>query len=425
MPGPSPNWLRRLAILLPAVIAFVLIGWWVLKTYLATRAGDRITFYYMTLAAALDPTEETYQLGLGRFYQYNPANMNPDQAMVHIKRAVELSPYDPQAWLDLGAALEFQGNTDQAEVCLRRADVLAPNLPPIQWTIANFFLLHGNIDEAFKHFKVVLKGSNQYDRAVFDTAWKASGDANKILNELVPAYAQTEFAYLDYVVSHRNFEAAAGVWKRLVDSPETFPPGMVKMYLDGLINDYRAPEASRVWNDLLTKGLVPSTDAPSKRNLIVNGDFEEPPLNVGFDWRLIPLEGSYAGLDQTTFHSPSHSLLIQFMGTDNLNFQNAMEFVSVEPNHRYRLQAFMRTEGITTDSGPRLQLRDVYDTRVLDLFSEELTGDNAWTELKLDFKTPAKTDVVAVVITRLPSQKLDNKIAGKVWVDDVTLTALP
>ena len=131
-------------------------------------------------------------------------------------------------------------------------------------------------------------------------------------------------------------------------------------------------------------------------------------------------------LDRTAFRSPSHSLLIQFAGTHNVNYANAFEFVRVAPSRSYRLQGFMRTEGITTDSGPRLQVRDAYDPRILDAFSEDLKGDSrGWTPVLLDFKTAPQTDLIAIVVSRLPSRKLDNQIAGKVWVDDVSVAPLP
>ena len=135
----------KLAVLLLAagVVAISIV--WIARTYLAERVGWKVSLRNFQLATRLDPENSEYQLRLGRLYQYDPAEMDPDQAMTHLARAAELSPYDPQAWLDLGAAFEFQANTAQAEACLRRADFLAPDLPPIQWAIGNFFLLHGNI----------------------------------------------------------------------------------------------------------------------------------------------------------------------------------------------------------------------------------------------------------------------------------------
>src|SRR2546427_616059 len=154
-----PGKFRRLSTILVAMTLVALLTFWILRTYLAERAGQKPALSSLQFAARLDPSNSDYQLRLGRFYEYDPANTDPGQAMAHLERAVELNPYDPQTWLELGAAHEFQGQTGQAEACLRRADFLAPNLPPVQWAIANFFLLHGNVDEAFRHFKVVLAGS--------------------------------------------------------------------------------------------------------------------------------------------------------------------------------------------------------------------------------------------------------------------------
>jgi len=82
----------------------------------------------------------------------------------------------------------------------------------------------------------------------------------------------------------------------------------------------------------------------------------------------------------------------------------------------------MKTECITTDSGPRLFVRDAYDPRALSKFSEDLKGDSTgWVPLLLDFKTASKTNWIVVAVVRVPSQKLDNLIAGKAWVDDVSL----
>jgi hypothetical protein len=83
----------------------------------------------------------------------------------------------------------------------------------------------------------------------------------------------------------------------------------------------------------------------------------------------------------------------------------------------------MKTEDITTDSGPRLQVYDAYNAKALDKLTDDLTGtSDGWTSLLLDFATGPKTDLIVVRLVRLPSKKFDNLISGKVWLDDVQLT---
>ncbi len=419
------NALKRLVMLLE-VVAFLALAIWTSKTYVAELVGRTLTLRNLLLAAKLDPANSDYHLRLGRLFQYSLADVDPERAVEHLKRATEVNPHDPQSWLDLGAALELQGRTAEAEACMRRADSLAPRIPSIQWGIANTFLLHGNVDEAFRHFSVVLAGDSRYNQTLFHTAWKASGDANKILEQLIPNHVPTEFDYLYYLLEQKRYSEAHSVWKRIAGSSETFPPAQASAYIESLIAMHHPAEAHKVWMDLRAKELIKATYEETNRNILVNGDFEEDPLNMGFDWRIAPLEGVDAGLDGTNFHSPGRALLIQFSGKQNVDYRHVYQYVIVAPARSYRLQGFMKTEGITTDSGPRLAVRDAYDQTALDKFSEALTGSTTgWTPIILDFTTGPKTDLIVVDVARLTSHKLDNLIAGKVWVDDLSLKPLP
>jgi hypothetical protein len=131
-------------------------------------------------------------------------------------------------------------------------------------------------------------------------------------------------------------------------------------------------------------------------------------------------------VDTSTYRSPSHSLLIQFTGKRNMDYGHLYQFVKVSPGRSYSLQAFAKTENITTDSGPRLEVYDFYDPTALDTVSENFIGTTTgWEPILLDFKTGPKTELIVVRIRRLPSRKFDNLIAGKFWLDDVRLTPLP
>src|ERR1051326_4804781 len=171
--GHESKFLKLSASIL-SILIFLAVGLWIIKTLVAEQFGSTPTVRNLQLAAKLDPTNSEYHLRLSRLYEYNLTDIDPERAEAQARRATALNSYDPQAWLHLGATLEFQGKTAEAEDCLRKADFLAPALPQIQWTVGNFFLLHGNINEAFRHFRVVLSGSNRFNQTLFDTAWKAS-----------------------------------------------------------------------------------------------------------------------------------------------------------------------------------------------------------------------------------------------------------
>jgi len=413
---------RALLACAQAAVLLLLAGW-ASKDYIADAQANRLFVANLERAVKLDPSDADYHVRLGRLYEYNPLDVQIEKAENHFRRAAQLDPYDPRAWLELAAALEFQGRIAEAEACLRQVDLLTPNLPFYQWPIANFYLLQGNIDEGFRHFRVVLAGTSRYDNNVFGMAWKATDDAGKILQQLIPEQVTTEFSYLDFLLSARRLTEAQAVWKRIVAGREEFSADHSSTYIDTLIGAGRVEEAYQVWTDLQTKGLIRYTSSPSEKNLISNGDFEDELLNFGFAWRIVPIEGVYAGMDTSTYHSPGHALMIQFLGKQNLFYHNVYQYVKVSPGQSYRLQAFMKTEGITTDSGPRLQVYDAYNAAQLDKSTDDLTGSSdSWTPLLLDFAAGPKTELIIVRLTRLPSKKFDNLISGKVWLDDVKLT---
>jgi hypothetical protein len=402
-----------------AVFAALLV--WVGRGCVAYMLANKPTTGNLERAVKLDPTNAEFQMRLGSLYEYSPVDMQVGKAEEEFRRAAHLDPYDAQTWLDLSAALQFQGRGDEAEACRRRVDLMAPNLPAYQWPLANFYLLQGSNEEALRHFKLVLAGTSQYDTNVFTLAWKASGDAGKILQELIPERAKTEFSYLNFLLSQHRVDDAEPVWKRILDGGDEFSPKDASPYIDTLIAGHKPDQAYQVWTDLQQKGLIRSSS--SGTNLIFNGDFEDEFLNFGFSWRIIPLEGVYAGIGSSIYHSPSHALMVQFSGKDNLQFEHVYQYVKVASGQAYHLQALMKTEGITTDSGPRLEVYDAYNPTVLDKLTDDLTGTTeAWTTVLLDLVTGPKTEMLVVRLKRLPSKKIDNLIAGRVWLDDVRLT---
>ena len=413
---------RWLLIVVEIAVLVVLIVW-VGRSCVADMLANKPTVGNLERAVKLDPGNAEIQMRLGSLYEYSPVDMQVGKAEEDFRRATHLNPYDPQTWLDLAAALQFQGRSDEAEACRRRVDLLAPKLPAYQWPLANFYLLQGNTEEALRHFKLVLAGTSQYDTNVFTLAWKATDDAGKILQELIPERAKTEFNYLNFLLSQHRLDDAEPVWKRILDGGEEFSPKDASPYIDTLIAGHKPEEAYQVWTDLQQRGLIRSSSTLSGSNLIFDGDFEDEFLNFGFAWRIVPVEGVYAGVDSSTYHSPSHSLMVQFSGKDNLQFEHVYQYVKVASGQAYHLQALMKTEGITTDSGPRLEVYDAYNPTVLDKLTDDLTSTtDAWTTLLLDFVTGPKTQILVVRLKRLPSQKIDNLIAGRVWLDDVRLT---
>jgi len=409
----------RIALAALQGVVFLLLAFWVGKAYFANVVSHRLTVQDLRLATRLDPGDYEYHLSLGRLYQYSLTDIDPARAIDELTQAAEKSPFSAQPWLDLGAAQEIEGHIDDAEASLRRVDYLAPRLPQFQWAIANFFLLRGNIDEALQHFRIVLAGTPQYDGIIFSTAWKAVGSADEILAKLIPDNVRAEISYMDYLIVQKKYDDAQKVWPRVAASHDSFSTEAVEPLIDTLLGVRMPEQAYRDWLDLQNRGLVSAPSEPG--SLVSDGDFEGELAGFGFGWRIAAPPGVFVGIDSTNFHSGGHSLFIRFPGKENYLF-HACEDLKVSPKESYRARAFIKTDSITTNSGPRLEVVDPYNQRTLDVFSDQLTGTNAaWTLLTLNFTTKPDVNLVGLCITRLPSDKLDNQISGKVWVDDVTV----
>jgi hypothetical protein len=119
-------------------------------------------------------------------------------------------------------------------------------------------------------------------------------------------------------------------------------------------------------------------------------------------------------------HSGQWSLRIDFRGKENLNYSHVSQTVCVRPGP-LRFQAYVRTEGITTDQGVGFRVFDPESPARLDARTAQLSGDSDWRPLELAFVVPPETRLLVVQVRRLPSLKFDNKIAGTAWVDDAVL----
>ena len=406
-----------------AIMMFLWIAFWTSKSVAADYWVREPGLGQLKLAARLVPSNSDYQQFLGRYYLYTIEAMDLAKSEAHFRKATKLNPNEPKLWLQLASSLEYQGKFDVAEQFYLRAANLAPVNPIVAWSAGQFFLRQEKFDAALTHFRVVLLGTNSYNRALFETAWKALGDPNKILKDLIPSNQKTEIAYLNYLSEERRFGAAKKVWKRVISHPDSFELRHAGPYINQLLVAGMGVRAHETWTELLENQPKPYYPSGGE-NLIVNGNFEEKPLGFGFDWREGRINGAVMEYDRNVFRSPGHSALIRFQGKNNVHYQHFFQWVKVKPLKRYRFQASMRTENITTDSGPLFEIVDPFNLSQLHQVSDDLVGTWGWQTVTMDFRTGPRTKIIQLKVVRLPTRKLDNLVSGKVWIDDVSITPL-
>lgn len=364
-------------------------------------------------AITLDPSNAKYHHSLGSYFMFSAHR--PDQAIPFYKAAVELNPYVARYWLDLASAYQFTGAPEKQRVALEQAIKVDPNSPRITWEAANSFLAQGERQKAFRQFRQLFKTDETRVQAALQVCWRATHDADELSDALLPK-PKVYFQFLNLLVGEQETRPAKSVWSRLVALNQQFDPRAAMPYVSYLITQQEVSPAQRAWKDL--SQIIPSFRGylPHDGNLIVNGGFEENILNGGFDWRYQIVSSVRLVLDTSKFHSGSHSFSATFNG-EPVSDIGLTQLISVNPDTGYWFSSYVKTDTIFAASGPQFVISDVSNSNPL-LYSEELMGTSEWKEITGEFKTGPATNLITLRILRPPGA---GRIAGKLWIDDVSV----
>jgi|HubBroStandDraft_1064217.scaffolds.fasta_scaffold01754_8 tetratricopeptide (TPR) repeat protein len=394
--------------------------------YFAARQGVAAWYFRKSLpqdieaAAKWDAGNPQYPSALGTLMRFYADNPSPDPIVRLCETAVRLSPNEAHYWADLGAAYDWAGRPNDALHAFEWAHDLFPNSPDINWSLANFYIRVGRPNDGLQVLQKVLTEGGIDERQVFSLATHAAPDSDVVLNEVLPARAPFLIDYLNFQSTAGNIDAAKAVWARLLESGQPFELHQAFPYFDALIHHKDLDAASQEWAELGDRFPSQIRERISPENLVTNGDFAFEVLNGGFDWRVNPVQGATVSIQQANSRGTG-SLQIEFDGSRNLEYEDVLQLVPVQPRTRYQFSAQIRGRGITTDSGPRFQVFDIADMAKLFAATENLVGTSDWSTETLNFQTLPETRLLVVRFARPASSKLDNKISGTVWIRRVSL----
>jgi tetratricopeptide (TPR) repeat protein len=374
-------------------------------------------------AANLEPGNAEYWHQLGLFEQWDMERDDLQQAVRYYQKAAEVNPRSDIYWMDLAGACEMLGETSRAREAYAKAKLAHPVSPEVAWRYGSFLLRQGDTAKAFAEFRVALMRDPKLETSAVAQSWKAGANASQILNEILPAQSQYYLVALDFFLSQRQDAAALLIWNRLLDLKQPFEIQQAVPLVNDLIAQDRVAEARGVWQQALAATHW-AVDASADASVLFNGGFEHDLVNGGFDWQEVPVLGASFVIDTGVAHSGARSLRIDFNGGVNQDFSQLLQWVAVEPRSRFRFAAYLRTEGISTDSGVRFLIYDPHHPTVPQTLTADLTGTHPWSLVDAELATDRETRVLAIVLRRVPSRKFDNKLQGTVWVDDVSLTLL-
>ncbi|MGQ0761883.1 MAG: hypothetical protein ACT4OT_07695 [Acidobacteriota bacterium] len=412
----------RLLLLIPVLLA-ILIGWFCLRWQVGATvsevatAGPTPNLELARVAARWAPDDPFVHRQLGAAAQRAFTENSIQETLREFTVAVELSPNDYRYWEELGRALEMTGDRAGAEKALRRAIFLAPNYYHPHWRLGNLLLRSNRYEEAFQHLFRAAQANEELWPQVINLAWQAyDGDVDRIATEACKE-PNVRVLFSVYLVGLKHYDDALRLWKTLTPEVHAKVVGPGRNLRKALLDAKQFRAALEVHRDLEPRDTVPNPD------VFANGGFEDlitPPVSRPFGWTIgSNVQAQISIINEG--HSGRHSMQIVLSAANQLERINASQMIVVQPNAKYRLEFYARTDKLNSASTPVVAIFDPKYEKGIASSASLPTGTNGWQKYSIDF-TMSDGDGIVMLIG-CPPCPVGNvcPIFGTVWYDDFIL----
>jgi tetratricopeptide (TPR) repeat protein len=420
MPNPLAHPARRKVAIALAVAAMVWLSYAGVNHALASYYGASSNPEDWPRASRIEPTNAENWYRQGRYRQLDFDHSDLPLAVSYYRRAVQLNPRSPFYKLDLASALEMAGSDAEAEKYFRAAQENYPISAEVSWRYGNFLLRQQRLPEAYAEIHRAVAVDPKFLPLAVSRAWHSNPDVQVLLDQVLPKTPEGDWEALSFLVQAQEGGAALTVWNHLIAQKPSIDWKKLFAFTEMLVNQDHFDEAGSVWSQATAAEGAALPVSPGG-SLVFDGGFETELPGGGFGWRRQDVSGADFDFDDGEKHSGSRSARIAFDGTQNLSYEHLYQWVLVAPARRYRFRGFLRTDHISTDSGIRFEIRDLRRPKDLDVMTPNETGTQPWTMEEIEFTTGPQTHIIQISVRRMPSARLDNKINGTVWVDDVAV----
>jgi hypothetical protein len=423
---PLRPWWRVSLFLIPILAGSFWVAGQAIRVARVTYQVDTLSIPDLQKALQQDPGNPDLLHRLGWVYSYSPSDINLSEAVKYLRQATEANPRRWDLWSDLGITCDFVGDTVCSDEAFQRAKLLNSMTPSLQWMLGNHYLLTDRQEMAFPCFRGLLDMDPDYLDATLRLCLRATKDPQAIYKGVVPQGkdATARFALLTILTSNGDYESAMRIWGQMISGQDRSPKvSTVKPFLDFLVDHNQIQDAATIWRDLQHAGVIPPAPPPSA-NLLYNGSFDGPRLNTGFDWRTNDSPALIFDLSDASAYQGRKCLRIDFAVGQNADYDLVDQVVRIKANTQYQLTAYVRSDNLTSDSGPRLRVVEMGCGDCVDRTSEPTVGTTPWHSIDVKFTTRPQTQAVRVSFWRPQDQPYPSDITGTVWLDDVILRAV-
>jgi hypothetical protein len=277
----------------------------------------------------------------------------------------------------------------------------------------NLAFRQDNTQSALDRGNRVVELTPTYDNFVFSVYHRLGVSAEQVLQSGLPDSERAYQNYFRHVLRHQYLADAHRAWQTIVERQYQSVP-LCARYVDYLLAHDAYRESIDVWcrcQNLQATGYGQTTH-------LFNGGFEQTFTGAAYDWKVRRGDGAAASRVSDP-RGTGFVLRIEFDGKKNVVFHH-VEQSSFLAAGRYRLTLTAKTDRVTTDQGVYLAISDRRDHQRY-ARTDSLRGSSDWHKLSTEFTIPAGGASVRVSVCRDKSFRIDSKIRGIVWLDQLAL----
>jgi hypothetical protein len=331
------------------------------------------------------------------------AQAEPEAALPHFRRALDLDPYLTGARISLAAELERRGDLKASETALLETARLDRESAPA-WAAANFYFRAGR-PERFWYWAGRTAALARSDlAALFDLCFLMDGDVARVEERVARVRPEAERRLLDYLVAKGRGGEAHALALRVARTAAPAGRNSLLDYIDQTLPAGESSGAVEVWNEISTRSLLPLP--PVREGRLVNGDFQWKPINRGFDWRLASPPGVLA-------ISGQELLKVTFSGSQPESCDILSQWIALRANTPYRLRFAYRTDGLPRETGLLWSIASQPQSLI--------DGARDWNWGEYRFHASGAIGRLRLCYRRLPGS---TRIAGSLWLRSISLETL-
>ncbi len=329
------------------------------------------------------------------------------EAEALFQKALSQSPYFIPAWLGLAEMKNDRGSKAESRAILDYVDQLSSGVNRWRWEKALLTYQMGRYEILEKDLSWIIENIPGASRqAALKMSFSLWPEPMELLRRIGPHNIVHLFNHASQI---KSTETALAYWPQIEQMGVAAHRKEVLVFLNALIAGEELTQAASIWKMYFNDG-----------SLLYNGSFQQEPTHAAFDWRVGKPKGSTWRVESFAGKENFRAMRLHFSGTENISYHHLSQLVPIRPGRKYQLTGQIRTTSLTTDQRPYFEVSG-FQCAMPPSRSEMVDESQPWTAFALAFDVTEDCQAVQVRVRRDPSKRLDNLLAGDLWLRDLAI----